>query len=327
MPPLRLVFMGSADFSVPVLDALIKAGHEIIAVYSQPPRPADRGQKEKSSAVHAFAHRKGLDVRTPETFEDENEQAAFRALFKAGGADGAVVVAYGLRLPKAALDAPRLGCLNVHASLLPRWRGAAPIQRAILEGDTVTGVSIMQIDEGMDTGPVLLARKVPITADTTAGTLHDELAALGAEMMLKALAGLEAGTLEPVPQAADGVTLAPKLNRADGRLDWRRPADELERQVRAFNPWPGVWVEYEGQRIKVLAAAVEEGAAGGGATGTLSGTLPGILIDDALGVATGGVGTGAGVLRLLRVQRAGRDPQDAETFILGYPMPAGTRLE
>ena len=321
MPRPRLVFMGSADFSVPVLDALIAAGHEIIAVYSQPPRPADRGQREKSSAVHAFAHRKGLDVRTPETFEDENEQAAFKALFKArgaDGADGAVVVAYGLRLPKVVFDAPRLGCLNVHASLLPRWRGAAPIQRAILEGDTVTGISIMQIDEGMDTGPVLLARKVPITADTTAGTLHDELAALGAEMIVEALAGLEAGALEPVPQGTEGVTHAGKLSRADGRLDWRRPADELERRVRALNPWPGVWVKYEGERIKVLAAAVEEGAPGGGETGT----LPGTLIDDTLGVTTG-----AGVLKLLRVQRAGRDPQDAETFILGYPMPAGTRLE
>ena len=311
MPPLRLIFMGSPDFSVPVLDALIKAGHEIIAVYSQPPRPADRGQREKPSAVHAFALGKGLDVRTPETFEDENEQAAFADL----NADGAVVVAYGLKLPKAVLDAPRLGCLNVHASLLPRWRGAAPIQRAILEGDTVTGVSIMQIDEGMDTGPVLLARKVPITADTTAGTLHDELAALGAEMMLKALAGLEAGTLKPLSQAADGVTHAGKLSRADGRLDWRRPAVELERQVRAFNPWPGVWVEHQGERIKVLAAAVEEGPAG-------LEPEPGTLMDDALGVATD-----AGVLRLVRVQRASRDPQDAETFILGYPMPAGTRLE
>ena len=321
MPRPRLVFMGSADFSVPVLDALIAAGHEIIAVYSQPPRPADRGQREKSSTVHAFAHRKGLDVRTPETFEDENEQAAFKALFKAkgaDGADGAVVVAYGLRLPKVVFDAPRLGCLNVHASLLPRWRGAAPIQRAILEGDTVTGISIMQIDEGMDTGPVLLARKAPITADTTAGTLHDELAALGAEMIVEALAGLEAGTLKPVPQGTEGVTHAGKLSRADGRLDWRRPADELERRVRALNPWPGVWVKYEGERIKVLAAVVEEGAPGGGETGT----LPGTFIDDTLGVTTG-----AGVLRLLRVQRAGRDPQDAETFILGYPMPAGTRLE
>ena len=321
MPRPRLIFMGSADFSVPVLDALIAAGHEIIAVYSQPPRPADRGQKEKPSAVHAFAHRKGLDVRMPETFEDENEQAAFKALFKArgaDGADGAVVVAYGLRLPKVVFDAPRLGCLNVHASLLPRWRGAAPIQRAILEGDTVTGISIMQIDEGMDTGPVLLARKVPITADTTAGTLHDELAVLGAEMIVEALAGLEAGALEPVPQGTEGVTHAGKLSRADGRLDWRRPADELERRVRALNPWPGVWVKYEGERIKVLAAAVEEGAPGGGETGT----LPGTLIDDTLGVTTG-----AGVLKLLRVQRAGRDPQDAETFILGYPMPAGTRLE
>ncbi|MCH7936571.1 MAG: methionyl-tRNA formyltransferase [Proteobacteria bacterium] len=321
MPRPRLIFMGSADFSVPVLDALIKAGHEIIAVYSQPPRPAGRGQREKPSAVHAFAHQKGLDVRNPETFDEVDEQAAFRALFEArgdNGADGAVVVAYGLKLPKAVIDAPRLGCLNVHASLLPRWRGAAPIQRAILEGDTVTGVSIMRIDEGMDTGPVLLARKVPITADTTAETLHDELAALGAGMMVEALAGLEAGTLEPVPQSADGVTHAGKLNRADGRIDWHRPAVELERQVRALNPWPGVWVEHGGERIKVLAAAVEEGAAGGGAAGM----LPGTLIDGALGVATGD-----GVLRLSRVQRAGRDPQDAEAFILGYPMPAGTRLE
>ena len=308
--------MGSPDFSVPVLDALIGAGHRIIAVYSQPPRPAGRGQRQKPSAVHDFAHRKGIDVRTPETFDDEDTQAAFADL----NPDAAVVVAYGLKLPKAVIEAPRLGCLNVHASVLPRWRGAAPIQRAILEGDFETGVSIMQIDEGMDTGPVLLQRKVPITAGATAGTLHDELAALGAEMMVEALAGLEAGSMEPVAQGADGITYAHKLSRADGRLDWRRPAVELERQVRALNPWPGVWVEHEGERIKVLAAAVEEGPAA--EMEPAPGTLPGTLIDGALGVATG-----ESVLRLLRVQRAGKDSQDAGDFVLGYPMAAGTRLE
>ena len=306
--------MGSPDFSVPVLDALIGAGHEIVSMYSQPPRPAGRGQKPKLSTVHASAEAKGLAVRTPATLNDPDVQAAIAAL----DADACVVVAYGLMLPSPVIEAPRLGCLNVHASLLPRWRGAAPIQRAIMAGDTETGVSIMQIDEGLDTGDVYLTGTTPITATTTAEILHDALAAMGAALMVEALEGLAAGTLTPTPQPDDGATYAAKLDRDEGRLDWRRPAEELERHVRALNPWPGVWVKYEGERIKVLAAAVEEGAPGGGETGT----LPGTLIDDTLGVTTG-----TGVLKLLRVQRAGRDPQDAETFILGYPMPAGTRLE
>ncbi len=326
MNPLRLVFMGSPDFSVPVLDALIGAGHEVVSVYSHPPRPAGRGQKRKPSAVHAFALGKGLDVRTPETLGDPEDQAAFTDL----DADVAVVSAYGLILPAAVIHAPRLGCLNVHASLLPRWRGAAPIQRAILEGDTETGVTIMKIDEGLDTGDVLLAGKVPITAQTTAEALHGELAALGAALMVEALEGLAAGTLELKPQAEDGVTYAAKLSRDEGRLDWRRPAVELERHVRALNPWPGTWFDHEGGRIKVLAAKVEEARevkTGVVKTGVVktgqenSGLAPGTLIDGALAVACGD-----GVLRLLRVRRAGKDNQDGAAFVRGFPMPPGTRL-
>ena len=313
MTPLRLVFMGSSDFAVPALDALIGAGHEIITVYSQPPRPADRGQKEKPSAIHAAALGHGLDVRTPVSLKDDGEQAAFEALFESGGADAAVVAAYGLLLPKTAVEAPRLGCLNIHASLLPRWRGAAPIQRAILEGDAETGVSIMQMDEGLDTGGVLLTGKAPITGETTAETLHDQLAALGAALILDALEGLRTGTLSPEPQPEEGVTYAPKLDRDEGRIDWRRPAGELERQVRALNPWPGVWFEHDGGRIKVLAAETAGQEKNDGAQGT--------LVDDALAVACG-----SGVLRLLRLQRAGKEPQDGAAFVRGFPMGPGTRL-
>jgi methionyl-tRNA formyltransferase len=305
--------MGSSDFAVPALDALIGAGHEIITVYSQPPRPADRGQKEKPSAIHAAALSHGLDVRTPVSLKDDGEQAAFEALFESGGADAAVVAAYGLLLPKTAVEAPRLGCLNIHASLLPRWRGAAPIQRAILEGDAKTGVSIMQMDEGLDTGGVFLTGKAPITGETTAETLHDQLAALGAALILDALEGLRTGTLSPEPQPEEGVTYAPKLDRDEGRIDWRRPAGELERQVRALNPWPGVWFEHDGGRIKVLAAETAGQEKNDGA--------PGTLVDDALAVACG-----SGVLRLLRLQRAGKEPQDGAAFVRGFPMGPGTRL-
>ena len=319
MTDLRLVFMGSPEFSLPVLEALIGAGHEIAAVYTAPPRPAGRGQKEKPSAVHAFAAARGLRVLTPESLASAEEQAAFQALFKAGGADGAAVVAYGLILPKAVIETPRLGCLNVHASLLPRWRGAAPIQRAILAGDGETGVTIMKIDEGLDTGPILLAEPVPITAETTAEALHDELAGLGARLMLEALDGLAAGTLTPVPQAEDGVTYAPKLTRGEGRLDWTRPAAELERQVRALNPWPGVWFEHAGDRIKVLSAeAAEDGPDPAGE--------PGALIGEVLGGALG-VACGSGVLRLKKVQRQGKEPRDGAAFLRGYEMTAGTVLD
>ena len=304
---MRLIFMGSPDFSVPVLAALLEAGHEIVCVYSQPPRPAGRGQKERLSPVHAFAEARGLAVRTPETLNSAEDQADFQAL----EADAGVVVAYGLMLPAAVYDAPRLGCLNVHASLLPRWRGAAPIQRAIMAGDMATGVSIMKIDDGLDTGPVLLSGATPITGETTAKMLHDTLSEMGARLMVEALAGLAAEILSPSPQAEDGVTYAAKLARGEGLLDWSRPAADLERQVRALNPWPGVWFEYGTERIKVLAAGVEDGDA-----------APGITVDDTLGVACG-----SGVLRLLRVCRAGKSPQDAADFVRGFPIAAGTPLQ
>ncbi len=315
MQPLRLVFMGSPEFSVPVLAALIDAGHDIVCVYSQPPRPAGRGQKESPSSVHAFALEKGLQVRTPESFKGAEEPVAFVDL----GADACVVVAYGLILPKAVIEAPGLGCLNVHASLLPRWRGAAPIQHAIMAGDAETGVTIMKIEPELDAGPILKAAMVPITATTTAETLHDTLAGMGGPMMLDALEGLAGGTLEPEPQGDDGVTYAPKLGRDEGRLDWNLSAAELERRVRALNPWPGVWFEHAGDRIKVLAADVVEDESGGKPA---SGDAPGTVVDDALGVACG-----SGVLRLARVQRAGRDAQDAGAFLLGFPLAAGIKLE
>jgi len=303
---MNLIFMGSPEFALPTLTALLAAGHRIACVYTQPPRPARRGQKKRPSPVHAYAEEKGLAVRTPASLKGAAEQAAFREI----NADAAVVVAYGLILPKAVVAAPRLGCLNVHASLLPRWRGAAPIQRAILEGDAETGVTIIRIDDDLDTGPIVLAEPVPIGPAATAATLHDQLAELGARLMVEALAGLAAGTLAPTPQPATGATTAPKLDRDDGRLDWRRPAAALERQVRAFTPWPGAWFEHAGQRIKVLAAAVE---AGGGA--------PGQVVDDALGVACG-----SGVLRLVEVQRAGRAAQPAAAFLRGYTLGKGARL-
>ena len=316
MTGLSLVFMGSPDFALPVLEGLIKAGHEISAVYTAPPKPADRGQKEKPSTVHAFARDQGLKVMTPSSLKGGSEQAAFEALFQSGAADAAdaaVVAAYGLLLPKALLDAPRLGCLNVHPSLLPRWRGAAPIQRAILAGDGETGVSIMQMDEGLDTGPVLLTGNVPITGETTAATLHDTLAELGARLMVEALEGLRAGTLTPKPQPEEGVTYAAKLDRDEGRIDWRKTAEELERQVRALNPWPGVWFDHGGGRIKVLEAETADGAGESGP--------PGTLVGDGLGVACG-----SGVLRLLSVQRAGKSPQDWAAFLRGFPLPPGTQL-
>ena len=306
---MRLIFMGSPDFSVPVLAALMEAGHDIACVYSQPPRPAGRGQKERLSPVHAYAKSQGLSVRTPETLKSAQPQAEFSAL----DADAGVVVAYGLMLPQAVYNAPRLGCLNVHASLLPRWRGAAPIQRAILAGDTLTGVSIMKIDDGLDTGPVLLSEEMPITDQTTAESLHDALADMGARLMVEALAGLAAETLKLAPQAEDGVTYAAKLHRDEARIDWSRSALDLGRQVRGLNPWPGVWFEYGGERIKALAAGVEQGDGG---------VSPGVTIDDRLGVACG-----SGVLRVSRVCRAGKSPQDAAAYLRGFPIPARTPLK
>ena len=304
---LRLAFMGTPDFAVPILRALADAGHDVAAVYTQPPRPAGRGHREQPSPVQRAAETLGIPVHAPAKL-DTAEQAKFRAL----DLDAAVVVAYGLILPKAVLAAPRLGCINVHASLLPRWRGAAPIQRAILAGDKETGVTIMQMDEGLDTGPMLLAESVPIRPETTAAVLHDELAALGARLIVRALAGRADGSLLPRPQGADGVTYAKKLARDEGRLDWKKPAAELERAVRALNPAPGVWFERGGERIKVLAATPAE---------SRGSVPPGTVLDGVLTVACD-----TGALRLIRLQRAGREAVDAEAFLRGYPLPPGTRL-
>ncbi len=309
MAPLRLVFMGSPDFGVPVLSALIEAGHEIVCVYTQPPRPAGRGHRERPCPVHAYAAKHGLEVRTPKSLKkSEDEQAAFTAL----DADVAITAAYGLILPKAVLEAPRLGCLNVHASLLPRWRGAAPIHRAILAGDAETGITIMQVDEGLDTGPILSVGRVPITAETTGGSLHDALAVLGAELVVDTLDGVASGRISPVAQPEEGVTYAAKLERDESRIDWSRPAVEIERQVRAFNPWPGAWFDGGGKRIKVLAAEVLDQDPA---------VAPGAVLDDRLAVACG-----SGALRLRTVQREGRGATEAAAFLRGNPVPPGAVL-
>ena len=312
MTNLRLIFMGSPDFAVPTLAALLRAGHHIACVYAQPPRAAGRGQRLRPTAVHAFAEAHGLDVRTPRTLKEEDAQRAFAAL----AADAAVVAAYGLILPPAVLAAPRLGCFNVHGSLLPRWRGAAPIQRAILAGDAETGVTIMQMEAGLDTGPMLLSQAVPITPTATAASLHDTLATLGAELMVAALEGVAAGTSRAVKQPEQGVTYAPKLERDEGRLDWRQPAADLDRRVRAFDPWPGAWFEVAGERIKVLSAAIAS------VDPVLPGTVtPGTVTDDRLTIACG-----RDALRPLRVQRAGRAVMDTDSFLRGTRIAAGTVL-
>ena len=303
---MKLAFMGTPDFAVPVLAALIEAGHTIAAVYSQPPRPAGRGHKEQLSAVHAFAAGRGLTVRTPKSLKSPEEREAFAAL----GLDAAVVAAYGLILPPAVLAAPRLGCLNVHASLLPRWRGAAPIQRAILAGDGESGVTIMQMDAGLDTGAMLLTGRVAITPTTDAQALHDALAVIGADLVVEALARLEAGDLPAVAQPEQGVTYAAKLDKEEGRIDWSKSAAELDRLVRALNPWPGVWCELGGERLKVLAARPVDGLGGAGC-----------VIAAPLVVACGD-----GALALSRVQRAGRAPMSADELLRGCAVPLGSLL-
>ena len=303
---MRVVFMGTPPFAACALAALVAAGHEIACVYSQPPRPAGRGQREARSAVHDWAAAHGLQVRTPARLRDPDEQAAFAALH----ADVAVVAAYGLILPRPVLDAPRLGCINIHASLLPRWRGAAPIQRAILAGDRLSGVTIMRMEEGLDTGPMLLRAEVEIGPATTAGALHDTLAECGARLVVEALARLAAGDLPATPQPEAGVTYAAKIVRDEARLDWSRPAAELERAVRAFNPVPGAFFDLAGERIRILAAMPVPGRG-----------EPGTVLDDALTIACG-----EGALRALSVQRAGRGAMDAAAFLRGRKVPAGTRL-
>ncbi len=301
---MRIVFMGTPDFSVPVLDALVVAGHEIAAVYCQPPRPAGRGKKDRPTPVQARAEALGLEVRHPVSLRGAREQAEFAAL----DADVAVVVAYGLILPQEVLDAPRHGCLNIHASLLPRWRGAAPIHRAIMAGDAETGVCIMQMEAGLDTGPVLLRRATSIGTEETTGALHDRLSMMGAELIVEALARLP--DLEPQPQPGAGVTYAEKISKSEARIDWTRPAEEIDRKIRGLSPFPGAWTMVEGERVKLLGARLAEGEG-----------RPGEVLDDALRVACK-----AGAVQLTRLQRAGKGAQDAATFLRGWPVPAGARL-
>ena len=306
MTRLRLAMMGTPDFAVPTLDSLVNDGHEIACVYAQPARPAGRGQKPRPSPMEAWARDHSIDVRTPVSLKDPAEQQAFRDL----GLDAAIVAAYGLILPKPVLGAPRLGCLNVHASLLPRWRGAAPIQRAIIEGDAETGVTIMQMDAGLDTGPILMTEDLPILPTDTGRSLHDKLAEIGAWMILRALDGVASGSLKGTPQPADGVTYARKIERDDAKIDWRQPAAMLERTIRAFNAWPGAFFELGTERIKVWGAEVAGGT-----------SQPGLVLDDRLTVATGD-----GALRLTRLQRAGGKAMDADAFLRGYPIAKGTAL-
>jgi methionyl-tRNA formyltransferase len=303
---MRLAFMGSAEFSVPSLAALLAAGHEVSVVYTQPAKPAGRGQQPHPSPVEVFARHHHIPVRTPTTLRTAEEQAAFAAL----ACDVAVVAAYGLILPPPVLAAPRFGCLNVHASLLPRWRGAAPIQRAILAGDSVTGITIMQMEAGLDTGPILLQAAVPIGRDTTAGALHDELAALGARLIVDALTALSDGSLVPRPQPAEGVTYATKLDREQAHLDFRLSAVELERAVRAFNPWPVAWFRVGDEAVKVWAAEVVAGEG-----------EPGTVLDDALTIACG-----EGALRPMRLQRPSRAILPTADVLRGFPIPPGSRL-
>lgn len=308
--PLNIVFMGTPDFSVPVLDAIASAGHRVVAVYSQPPRPAGRGMAEVKSPVQRRAEELGIEVRTPVNFKNDGDREAFAAL----NADVAVVVAYGLLLPKPVLDATRLGCFNVHASKLPRWRGAAPIQRAIMAGDKVTAVNIMRMEQGLDTGPVCLGRDVPISGSMTAGELHDELSKLGASLMVEALAKIEAGEIDCVPQPAEGATYAAKIGKGETRIDFSRPAGEVINHVRGLSPYPGAWFEItiggKAERIRVLTATAADGKA-----------EPGTLIDDNLTIACG-----TGAIRVERLQRAGKQPMAAADFLRGTRLAAGLRL-
>lgn len=307
---MRLAFLGTPDFAVSALAAIVEAGHEVACVYSQPPAPRGRGQELKPSPVHAFAEARGIPVRTPASMRDPAEIAAFAAL----DLDAAVVVAFGQILPAAVLEAPRLGSYNVHASLLPRWRGAAPIQRAIMAGDKVTGVQVMRMTEGLDEGPVLATATLRIDAAETAGTLHDRLAAAGATLVVETLAEIASGKAVAMPQADEGVTYARKISPKFSRLDWSKPGAVLDCKIRGLSPFPGAWFELPTEkgpvRVKALLSAFEDEAG-----------EPGTTLDDRLLVAAG-----EGAVRLLRVQREGKGPQDADVFLRGNPVPAGTKL-
>lgn len=305
---MRIAFMGTPPFAVPTLAALHAAGHEIVAVYTQPPRPAQRGKKLQQSAVHNWAEEHGLPVRTPKSLRNAEAQAEFAAL----DLDVAVVAAYGLILPQPILDAPREGCLNVHGSILPRWRGAAPVQRAILSGDAETGVTIMQMDIGLDTGAMRLVETTPV-AGKSAGMLTDELAEMGALMMVKVVSDLHA--FQPEPQPDDGVTYAAKIDKSEARLDFLTSAVQAERQIRAFNPMPGAFFELDGERYKLLAAEVAHPGE------SVAGAAPGSTLDDALTIACN-----PGAIRATRVQRAGKPAMDAAELLRGRPIGKGIRL-
>jgi methionyl-tRNA formyltransferase len=302
---LRLAFMGTPDFAVPTLAELIAAGHDVACVYAQPPRPKGRGLDTEPSPVHALALKHAIPVRTPVSLKAAAEQHAFAAL----ALDIAVVVAYGLILPRPILDAPLLGCVNLHGSLLPRWRGAAPIQRAIMAGDTETGVMTMRMEEGLDTGPVLMAERTSIGRKTY-GALHDELARLGADLMVRTLAALERGAITAKPQPEDGAIYAKKIAKEEARIDWSKPAREIDCLIRGLSPVPGAWCEAKGERLKILACEL---ASGNGVAGT--------LLDDELSVACG-----EGVLRLTRLQRPGKSAMSAGELLRGFALPRGTRL-
>lgn len=306
--PLRLVFMGTPDFAVPTLTEIVGAGHNVAAVYTRPPRPAGRGMAPQETPVALQARRFGLPVLAPATLRIPQAQEEFRA----HGADAAVVVAYGLILPKAVLEGVRLGCFNLHASLLPRWRGAAPINRAVMAGDAASGVMVMRMEEGLDTGPVAMAERVAIGPDMTAGELHDRLAPLGADLMVRALAALERGSLALTPQTDDGVTYANKIDKSETRIDWRQPWQAVHNHIRGLSPFPGAWFEMAGEgapvRVKVLRTTRGEGSG-----------IPGTVLDAALTIACG-----AGAIRILELQRAGKQPMKAEAFLRGTPLGCGT---
>lgn len=304
---MRVVFMGTPEFSVPTLTEIVSSGHEVVAVYTRAPKPAGRGQEERKSAVHVAAEGFGIPVFTPKSLKGLDEQGVF-ALHDA---DIGIVVAYGLLLPKAILEAPRMGCLNLHGSLLPRWRGAAPIQRAVMAGDSQTGVMVMQMDEGLDTGAVAVGEVIPIGPDMTSGELHDQMMRVGADLMGRALAALERGSLDFKPQPEDGVTYAKKIEKAESRIDWSRPASEVHNHIRGLSPFPGAWFEVElgGKpvRVKVLRSSLAEGS---GAPGTVLGDLT--------------IACGSGAVRLVQVQREGKSAMDAATFLRGAGAMPGT---
>lgn len=302
--------MGTPDFAVPTLSELLGAGHDIAAVYTQPPRAAGRGQKSRPGPVQSFAEEAGLPVHTPLSLRDGEAQSSFAA----HDADVAVVVAYGLILPRPILEAPVHGCLNLHGSILPRWRGAAPIQRAVMAGDAESGIAVMRMEEGLDTGPVCLVDRVAIEPNMTAGQLHDRLATLGADLMVRALAALERDSLDCTPQPDEGVTYAEKIDKREARIDWSRPAAEVHNLIRGLSPFPGAWFEHthdgKAERIKVLRS---EQVRGEGA--------PGELLDDQLTVACG-----TGAIRLVQVQRAGKSPMAADAFLRGFPLTKGAQI-